>query len=260
MHTACFRLKRVPAPVLWWKGALLIQEKTVKFWEKYKNVNLLHILEKNKTFNKFLQGWLEKKRNYFCSSPDRETFHRRLMWFYLPFIPFYINASPGKLLNWDILERRDFFIKHSVPRVIDVGMQDGYFVRELKKNGIDAVGVDSVKMLVNYAKKKDPSGEYYHCFAEELPFPDSTFQTAICSHLLEHVFKPEDVLKEVRRILKPGGKIIVVVPFNLDIEPTHLREYKNKEAIEKEVGRFFKIENYLERIGAGHGCIGIKVD
>ncbi|PIV55572.1 hypothetical protein COS16_06460, partial [Candidatus Desantisbacteria bacterium CG02_land_8_20_14_3_00_49_13] len=143
-------------------------------------------------------------------------------------------------------------------RAIDIGMQDGYFVREMKKNGIDAVGTDCLRVMVEMAARSDPGGEYRRCFAEKVPYPDNTFQTAICSHILEHVLKPEDVLTEARRILKPGGRIIVVVPFFLDIEPTHLREYNNKESLVAEVGKFFRIESYHEKVGEGHGCIGIK--
>ena len=108
------------------------------------------------------------------------------------------------------------------------------------------------------ARKSDPDGEYYHCFVEELPFPENTFQTAICSHVLEHMLRPEDVLKEIHRILKVGGEIIVVVPYFFDIEPTHLTEYNNKDSLLSEVSKFFKIKNYYEKIGEGHGCTGIK--
>ena len=47
-------------------------------------------------------------------------------------IDFY--KEPEKFLSQDIIERRDFFIKNARAKTIDVGMQDGYFVRELKKN------------------------------------------------------------------------------------------------------------------------------
>lgn len=233
-------------------------KKLKEWWEEHKNVNLLNVLRKNRAFDRFLQRWLEKKRRYFLSSPSKEAFHRRLMKFYRPFMPFYKNASPEKLQNWDILERRDFFLKNVRPRAIDIGMQDGFFVRELKKNGINTVGVDSVELLVQHARSKDPQGEYHNCFAEKMPFPDNAFQTATCSHVLEHVLDPPEILKEIQRILKPAGRIIVVVPYDLDIEPTHLRQY-DKEALLTEVGRFFEIESYHEKIGAGHGCIARKM-
>ncbi|OIN96452.1 hypothetical protein AUJ66_06175 [Candidatus Desantisbacteria bacterium CG1_02_38_46] len=237
-----------------------IFDRIIGFYKEFEGANIAGVLaQKSRTFNRFLQWWLNRKRNYFRSSSSKEVLHNRLIKFYAPFMLFYMNARPEKFLGSDILGRRDFFIKHTQPPAVDIGMQDGYFVRELKKNSIDAVGTDCVRLLVKMAKKSDPGGEYYHSFAEELPFPENTFQTAICSHLLEHVLRPEDVLKEVRRILKVGGKIIAVVPYSLEIEPTHLREYNNKESLLAEVGKFFKIESYHEKIGEGHGYIGVKI-
>lgn len=242
------------------KSSKNIFARLIDLYKEFEGANIAGVLaKKSKNFNRFLQWYLERKRKYFRSSPNKEVLHNRLIKFYAPFIIFYMNARPEKFLSQDIIERKDFFIKNAKPKVVDIGMQDGYFVRELKKNGIDTAGTDCIKMLVKMARKSDSSGEYYHCFAEELPFPDNTFQTAICSHLLEHVLHPEDVLKEVRRILKIGGKIIVVVPYTLDIEPTHLREYNNKESLLAEVSKFFQIESYHEKIGDGHGCIGVKV-
>lgn len=49
--------------------------------------------------------------------------------------------------------------------------------------------------------------------AHHLPFPDNSFDAAICESLLEHVTEPERVISEMRRVLKPGGKIYAMMPF-----------------------------------------------
>ena len=234
-------------------------DRIINFYREFENANIAGVLaRKSRNFNRFLNWWLGRKRRQFLSSKNKEELNEKLVRFYAPFSLFYMNARPEKYLGQDILGRRDFFIKHAKPRAIDIGMQDGYFVREMKKNGIDAVGTDCLRVMVELARKSDPGGEYRRSFAEELPYPDNTFETAICSHILEHVLKPEDVLREARRILKPGGMIIVVVPFTLDIEPTHLREYNNKESLLAEVSKFFKVESYHEKVGDGHGVIAVK--
>lgn len=48
------------------------------------------------------------------------------------------------------------------------------------------------------------------------PFSDGEFDLVICNQVLEHVFEPELFLKEVNRVLKKGGKIILTVPFCWD--------------------------------------------
>jgi SAM-dependent methyltransferase len=45
-----------------------------------------------------------------------------------------------------------------------------------------------------------------------LPFPDARFDRVICSEVMEHVHRPEDALRELVRVLAPGGRIAVTVP------------------------------------------------
>jgi SAM-dependent methyltransferase len=48
--------------------------------------------------------------------------------------------------------------------------------------------------------------------ATQLPFADGTFDYVICSEVLEHIIDFQSALKEIERVLKPGGKMAVSVP------------------------------------------------
>lgn len=48
------------------------------------------------------------------------------------------------------------------------------------------------------------------------PYLDQTFDSALCNQVLEHVFNPGDFLKEINRVLKPGAKLLLTVPFVWD--------------------------------------------
>ena len=48
---------------------------------------------------------------------------------------------------------------------------------------------------------------------EQLPFPDNLFQRIECDAVLEHVRHPERAMREIERVLAPGGRVHVVVPF-----------------------------------------------
>lgn len=49
-----------------------------------------------------------------------------------------------------------------------------------------------------------------------LPFPDRQFDAVLCSQVLEHVFTPEEFLAEIHRVLRPGGTLLLTVPFVWD--------------------------------------------
>jgi SAM-dependent methyltransferase len=46
-----------------------------------------------------------------------------------------------------------------------------------------------------------------------IPFPDEHFDSILCSEVVEHLFNVPEVLKEMKRVLKPGGVILITCPF-----------------------------------------------
>jgi SAM-dependent methyltransferase len=48
------------------------------------------------------------------------------------------------------------------------------------------------------------------------PFPDEKFDAVLCNQVLEHVFNPDQFLGEVSRVMKPGAKMLLTVPFVWD--------------------------------------------
>jgi SAM-dependent methyltransferase len=49
-----------------------------------------------------------------------------------------------------------------------------------------------------------------------IPFRDASFDAVICSQVLEHVFWPDSFLGELNRVLRPGGRLVITVPFVWD--------------------------------------------
>jgi len=49
-----------------------------------------------------------------------------------------------------------------------------------------------------------------------LPFPDDHFDAAVCFEVLEHVFNIDELMAEIRRVLKPDGQLLISIPFAWD--------------------------------------------
>jgi SAM-dependent methyltransferase len=60
------------------------------------------------------------------------------------------------------------------------------------------------------------------CYAENLPFPQHSFNTVLCTEVLEHTRRPFQVMQELTRVLSPGGHLVLSVPF---IYPIHEAPY-----------------------------------
>lgn len=72
---------------------------------------------------------------------------------------------------------------------------------------------------IEYANIDPSSKPDYLCNGSSIPIESKFFDGVICSELLEHVRNPTSILKEAFRILKPGGLILICVPFLFRIHP-----------------------------------------
>jgi SAM-dependent methyltransferase len=86
------------------------------------------------------------------------------------------------------------------------------------------------------------------CPATDLNFADNIFDTAFCTQVLEHVYDHHAVVREANRVLKPGGKLILTVPFcwELHEEPYdffRLTKHGLKELFEENNFRVISIES-----------------
>ncbi len=121
-----------------------------------------------------------------------------------------------KLANW-------FGLKQGM-KVADIGCGLGYlgftYWEHFGKKG-HYVGIDLSENLVKEATEmakdwaKDGKAEFHQGSAYELKLKDNSFDVVMCQTLLMHLEFPEKALQEMKRILKPGGRIICIEPDNL---------------------------------------------
>lgn len=122
-------------------------------------------------------------------------------------------------------------------KVLDVGCGRGLLLNKLRERGWEPYGTELSEEAASYARDKLSLPVTTQAL-EEAGFPDNEFDAVILWHVLEHVRSPRAMLREISRILKPGGALLVAVPnfgswearwtgkhwFHLDV-PRHLTHF-----------------------------------
>lgn len=100
--------------------------------------------------------------------------------------------------------------------ILDCGCGRGFYLKMLRHLG-DArlAGIDLELPYLRKARRNTaglPGITLANGSIYDLPFPDSSFDAVILSEILEHVDRDVEALREVRRVLKPGGEALITVP------------------------------------------------
>jgi ubiquinone/menaquinone biosynthesis C-methylase UbiE len=101
-------------------------------------------------------------------------------------------------------------------RWLDCGCADGYYAAGLVEAGAtEVVGTDIAPDRVEEAVRiwaDEPRLSFVDQPVDTLPFPDDHFDAALLNEVLEHVADQDAILGEIRRVLRPGGTLVVFSP------------------------------------------------
>ena len=97
-------------------------------------------------------------------------------------------------------------------RVLDVGCSSGYLARPLVDRGCVVVGIERDAAAAEMARAVCEDVLVADVETMELPFEDGSFDVILCGDLVEHLREPEAFLARVRRVLAPGGRVVLSTP------------------------------------------------
>jgi ubiquinone/menaquinone biosynthesis C-methylase UbiE len=104
-------------------------------------------------------------------------------------------------------------------RILDVGCGRGLDLASQKESGAELWGFDGSLVMIHRAKETFASNgmrKRLSCgSAENLPFRDSTFDKVYCKGAIDHFYDPSRAIREMTRVLRPGGLLVIsVANFN----------------------------------------------
>ena len=135
-------------------------------------------------------------------------------------------------------------------RVLDYGCSQGIASIILGREGFRVTGIDIDSTVIDYALSElEQETDYVkQCVdfqlvsAGHLDFDDDTFDSVLFGEVIEHLARPEVTLRELRRVLKPGGRVIITTPFGVLPHPDHMHTYYLSNFVET-ISQFFALKD-----------------
>ena len=113
---------------------------------------------------------------------------------------------------WRIARILDF-TREIRGRFLELGCFDGFIAEKvLQQGGKEVIGVDRLEKALERAAARGIKTRLVDLDDAALNFPDGHFDCVLAGEVLDYLFDPDAMVEDLRRLIKPGGKLIVTVP------------------------------------------------
>jgi len=106
---------------------------------------------------------------------------------------------------------------YSGKKILDLGCNTGILLIPLTEKGFQVIGADISKVDIIKARKellnKNLSTDLLLVDGKQSPFKENSFDIILLIDVLEHINNAQEMINSIQKILKPGGVIIVTVPW-----------------------------------------------
>jgi 2-polyprenyl-3-methyl-5-hydroxy-6-metoxy-1,4-benzoquinol methylase len=152
------------------------------------------------------------------------------------------HDTAGKMIAFSFVE------EGRGKRALDIGCRDGYWAEQLKKKGY---AVSAIDLEPKY------ESAITHNVEDGLPYSDSSFDLIWCTELIEHLHRPEHLLDEIQRVLRPNGRAILTTPNSgwWFYKVSQLWRWTAQKLQNPDHKQFFK-EQDIRKIAKGYEVLG----
>ena len=119
----------------------------------------------------------------------------------------YVIRNEQKLSN--LLQRLEKY--RTSGQILDVGCSAAFFLKLAEKKGWKPQGAEISAFGASFSNEK-LGINVFHGTLQEAAFESDRFDVVFSSHVMEHIAQPLDLLLEMRRVLRPGGALVTVIP------------------------------------------------
>ncbi|MBA7506946.1 hypothetical protein ES706_05661 [subsurface metagenome] len=122
------------------------------------------------------------------------------------FLDLWEKTKEKQLSNWKFIGVSKY------DKMLEVGFRDGYNLKYLEGMGVNIEGIDVNSVAVKAAKTLGCK-VFEEDIQKKTHYNDKSFDVISACDVLEHCFSPENALKEMNRILKDDGRILIEIPL-----------------------------------------------
>jgi ubiquinone/menaquinone biosynthesis C-methylase UbiE len=154
-------------------------------------------------------------------------------------------------------------------RILDVASGEGYGSAMLAAHAAEVIGVDISEEAIRHASGKytAPNLRFVHGSCSALPLPDAAVDMVVSFETIEHHDQHEAMMQEIKRVLRPGGLLVISCPDKLEYsdKPGYVNEFHVKELYRGEfqellARHFARHRLYGQRVGYGSVVLSESYD
>ncbi len=129
---------------------------------------------------------------------------------------YYVDPDPP-LSRQHLVSRQRFalaMVEAAIPpaaKILDAGCGPGVMAGKLMERGYAVWGIDFAEPMIRKARELCGSDQFGVGDVEHIPFPDNTFDAVVSLGVMEYLESDEEALREIRRVLRPGGRAVIAI-------------------------------------------------